>query len=447
MTTEKPPAPTARFAFRSDSYAWFVVFVLCVGSVVSLLERQVINLLVEPIKADLGVSDTEISVLQGFAFAIFYSILAIPLGRLADTRNRVAIIIAGTLLFSVATFSSGLATSFALLFLARMFVGVGEATLSPSGMSLLGDYFPPEKMGRAIGLFTGSTFAGTGLALFILGGLLGWLGQHPDFIIPGIGPVKDWQLAFMFASLPGVLFMLLMLLVREPPRSDASGNVEAPAPFSATLKYILSQARILAPLFIGLPLLAAANFAMNAWAPTFFIRTYGWQASEIGQVFGLMVTVLGTGGVIAGGVVSDWLTGRGRKDAGLIVPLMSVFLATPCVALFPLAGEATRSLLLLGPAMFFGAMPFGAGSAGILSIAPNRMRGQLIAIYLLIASLVGSGLGPWAIAAFTDGVLGDPQLIRYSIATMASALFISGGIVIAVGLNGYKQLTPDRATI
>lgn len=445
MTTLPSPATPGRFAFRSDAYAWFVVFVLCVGSVVSLLERQVINLLVEPIKADLGVSDTQVSVLQGFAFAIFYSILAIPLGRLADTRNRVAIIIGGTLLFSLATFSSGLATSFALLFVARMFVGVGEATLSPSGMSLLGDYFPPEKMGRAIGLFTGSTFAGTGLALFILGAVLGWLGKRPDFVLPLVGPVADWQLAFMFASLPGLLFIALMLLVREPPRSDASGAVEAPAPFSATLQYMLSQARILAPLFIGLPLLAAANFAMNAWAPTFFIRTYGWQASEIGQVFGLMVTVLGSGGVIAGGVVSDWLTGRGRKDAGLIVPLLSVCLATPFVALFPLAGEATRSLLLLGPAMFFGAMPFGAGSAGILSIAPNRMRGQLIAIYLLIASLVGSGLGPWAIAAFTDGVLGDPQLIRYSIATMASALFISGGLVIAVGLSAYKQLTPDPA--
>jgi len=447
VTKATPPATSTRFAFRSDTYAWFVVFVLCVGSVVSLLERQVINLLVEPIKADLGVSDTEISVLQGFAFAIFYSILAIPLGRLADTRNRVAIIIGGTLLFSLATFSSGLATSFTLLFLARMFVGVGEATLTPSGMSLLGDYFPPEKMGRAIGLFTGSTFAGSGLALFILGGLLGWLGEHPDFIFPVIGPVKDWQLAFMFASLPGVLFIVLMLLIREPPRSDASGAVETPAPFSATFKYILSRARILAPLFIGLPLLAAANFAMIAWAPTFFIRTYGWQASEIGQVFGLMVTVLGTGGVIAGGVVSDWLTRRGRKDAGLIVPLLSVCLATPCVALFPLAGEATRSLQLLGPAMFFGAMPFGAGSAAILSIAPNRMRGQIIAIYLLIASLVGSGLGPWAIAAYTDGVLGDPQLIGYSIATMVSALFISGGLVIAVGLNVSRQLTPNRGPI
>jgi len=447
VTKATPPATSTRFAFRSDTYAWFVVFVLCVGSVVSLLERQVINLLVEPIKADLGVSDTEISVLQGFAFAIFYSILAIPLGRLADTRNRVAIIIGGTLLFSLATFSSGLATSFTLLFLARMFVGVGEATLTPSGMSLLGDYFPPEKMGRAIGLFTGSTFAGSGLALFILGGLLGWLGEHPDFIIPVIGPVKDWQLAFMFASLPGVLFIVLMLLIREPPRSDASGAVETPAPFSATFKYILSRARILAPLFIGLPLLAAANFAIIAWAPTFFIRTYGWQASEIGQVFGLMVTVLGTGGVIAGGVVSDWLTRRGRKDAGLIVPLLSVCLATPCVALFPLAGEATRSLQLLGPAMFFGAMPFGAGSAAILSIAPNRMRGQIIAIYLLIASLVGSGLGPWAIAAYTDGVLGDPQLIGYSIATMVSALFISGGLVIAVGLNVSRQLTPNRGPI
>ncbi|MBL0923128.1 MAG: MFS transporter [Sphingomonadaceae bacterium] len=428
-----------RFAFRSDLYAWFVVFVLCFGACVSLLERQVINLLVEPLKADLGISDTQISILQGFAFAIFYGIFSIPLGRMADTRNRVGIIIAGTILFSIATFVCGLATGFLLLLIGRMFVGVGEATLTPAGMSLLGDYFPPEKMGRAIGFFTGSTFAGSGLAFMLIGALLGWLGEHPNFVLPVIGEVRDWQLAFILAALPGFLFVALLLMVREPPRSDASGSVDPPAPVAATVRYMLANAAILGPLFIGLPLIAAANFAMNAWVPTFFIRTYGWQASEIGAVFGLYVSILGTGGVVTGGILSDWITGKGRKDAGLIVPLLAVLLSAPFVVSFPLAGDATRSLQLLAPAMFFGAMPFGAGTAGILGIAPNRMRGQIIAIYLLIASLIGSGVGPWAIALYTDNVLGDPLLIRYSIATMATALFLVGGLVIASGLRAVNR--------
>ncbi len=428
-----------RFAFRSDWYAWFVVFVLCFGACVSLLERQVINLLVEPLKADLGISDTQISILQGFAFAIFYGIFSIPLGRLADSRNRVGIIIGGTVLFSLATFFCGLATGFLLLFVARMFVGIGEATLTPAGMSLLGDYFPPEKMGRAIGCFTGSTFVGSGLALLSMGALLGWLGKQPDFVLPVIGAVRDWQLAFIIASLPGFLFVGLLLLVREPPRSDVSGTVEAPMPVAATFRYMVANASILGPLFIGLPLIAAANFAMNAWVPTFFIRTYGWEASEIGAVFGLYVMILGTGGVVTGGILSDWITGKGRRDAGLIVPLVAVVLSTPFVVAFPLAGDATRSLQLLAPAMFFGTMPFGAGTAGILGIAPNRMRGQIIAIYLLIASLIGSGVGPWAIAFYTDTILGDPQLIRYSIATMATTLFLVGGLVIASGLRAINR--------
>jgi MFS family permease len=426
----------SRFAFRTDGYAWTVVVILCLGSVVSLLERQVINLLVEPLKADLGVSDTQISILQGFAFAMFYSVVAIPIGRLVDARSRVAIIFWGTLLFTLATFFCGLAAGFATLFVARMFVGVGEATLAPAGMSLLGDYFPPEKLARAIGLFIGSTFAGSGLALLIIGAVLNMLGQHPDIVMPLVGPVRDWQLAFMLAALPGIVFAAIVLLVREPPRSQSEDvAVEPPAPFAATIRYLFANIATFAPLFIGLPLLAAANFAMNAWVPTFFMRTYAWEAGKIGQIFGLMVMILGTGGVFAGGALSDWLTARGRRNAAIIVPLFGAICAMPFVLIFPLADAATRSLWLLGPAMFFGAMPFGAGPAGIISTAPNRMRGQLIAIYLLVASLVGSGVGPWAIAAFTDGVMGDPMLIRYSIATMATALFLVGASVLAMGLR------------
>lgn len=429
-------APPARFAFRSEGYAWSVVGILCLGSVVSMLERQVINLLVEPLKADLNISDTQISILQGFAFALFYAAMALPLGRLIDARNRVAIIIGGVVVFSLATFSCGLATSFLALLVARTFVGVGEATLTPAGMSLLGDYFPNDKLGRAVGLFIGSTYAGSGLALIVIGGVLAFLGERPDVVLPVVGVVKDWQLAFMLAALPGFIFVAAMLLVREPPRSSASGApVGDPTPVAETFRFIGANLPLLIPLFLGIPLLAAANFAMNAWVPTFFIRTYGWSAAEIGPLFGLMVIVLGTGGTVVGGALSDWLAKRGTSKPGLVVPVVTALIAAPFVAAFPLAGDATRSLWLLGPAMFFGAMPFGAGTAGIVAVAPNRMRGQMIAIYMLIATLVGTGGGPWAIAAWTDGVLGDPLAIRWSIAVVATALFAGGAAVMATGLK------------
>ncbi len=429
-------AAPPRFAFRTNAYAWAVVAILCIGSVVSMLERQVINLLVEPLKVDLAISDTQISILQGFAFAIFYAAMALPIGRMIDARSRVQVIVWGCVIFSLATFSCGLATGFLMLVVARTFVGVGEATLTPAGMSLLGDYFPPEKLGRAVGLFIGSTYAGSGLSLIIIGGVLGWLGNQPDFVLPVIGAVKDWQLAFMLAALPGFVFVALLSLVREPPRSSNSGEAVGEAvPLSETFAFIGRNLALVIPLFLGIPLLAAANFAMNAWVPTFFIRTYGWEASAIGPVFGLMVILCGTGGTVAGGVLSDWMAGRGVRQPGLIVPVVTALIAAPFVVAFPLAGSSAASLWLLVPAMFFGAMPFGAGTAGIVAFAPNRMRGQMVAIYMLIATLIGTGGGPWVIAMWTDSVLGDPMLIRWSIAVVASTLFVAGAAIIATGLR------------
>lgn len=429
-------AAPPRFAFRTNAYAWAVVAILCTGSVVSMLERQVINLLIGPLKADLGISDTQISILQGFAFAILYAAAALPIGRVIDARSRVAVIVWGCVIFSVATFTCGLATGFAALVVARIFVGIGEATLTPAGMSLLGDYFPPEKLGRAIGLFIGSTYAGSGLALIIIGGVLGWLEGQPDLVLPVIGVARDWQVAFMLAALPGVIFILLMLLVREPPRSAPVGEaVGQVVPLGDTFRFMGTNLRLIVPIFAGIPLLAAANFAMNNWAPEFFMRTYGWSAGTIGPVIGLMVISCGAGGTIVGGVISDWMSARGMRQPGLVVPVIGAALATPFVIAFPLAGDAVTSLWLLAPAMFFGALPFGAGTAGIVNFAPNRMRGQMIAIYMLIATLIGTGGGPFLIGVWTDTVLGDPAQLRMSLSTVVSALFVAGALIIATGLR------------
>lgn len=435
MTETRISAREPRFAFRSEGYAWSVVAILCFGAVVSMLERQVINLLVEPLKSDLGISDTQISILQGFAFAIFYAAMALPIGRIIDAKSRIGVIVCGAIVFSVATFTCGLVASFALLMLARVFVGVGEATLMPAGMSMLGDYFPPDKLGRAVGLLIGSTYAGTGIALIVLGSVLGWLGARPDFVLPVIGVARDWQLAFMIAALPGFVFVALMALVREPPRSSPTGVVGEPVPFTETLAFVRANLRHVIPIFIGIPLLAAASFGMSAWIPTFFIRTYGWSASEIAPIFGLIIILCGTGGTVAGGVLSDWLAKRGVRQPGLLVPIMTGLLAAPFVIVFPLAGQAHLSIALLVPAIFIASMPFGAGTAGIVAFAPNRMRGQMVAMYMLLATLVGTGGGPWAMAAWTDSILGNPASVRWSIATVAGGLLVIGSAVIATGLR------------
>ncbi|MFZ4690352.1 MAG: MFS transporter [Polymorphobacter sp.] len=433
--------PSARFDFRSDAYAWGVVAMLCIGGMISMLDRQVLILLVEPIKASLNISDTQISLLQGFAVAIFYGLLAVPLGRLADTGNRRTIIAVGALFFSLATMAGGFALSFGALFATRLCVGIGEATLTPAGSSLIGDYLPPHQVGRAMGLLVGSSFAGSGLALVVIGGFIAWLAANPAMQFPLIGRPLDWQMVFIAASLPGIVFALAMLAVREPPRGDGlalAGSSDS-ASISEVIAFVRLHARLLVPVFLGLPILAAGQFGLNVWTPTFFIRSFGWTPAQIGPVFGVMVGVLSTSGVITGGWLADRLIARGRIDANLHISMAAALVAAPFILVFPLVGSPVLALVLLAPVLFFGAMPFGAGPAAIPVLAPNRMRAQLMAVYLLFGNLLGAGLGPWMIAAFTDGVLGDPQAIRYSIALVGSVVILAGATITGLGARAMRQ--------
>lgn len=425
------PAAPGEPAFRSRGYAWFVVAVLCVGSTVSMIDRQVINLLVEPIKADLGISDTQVSLLQGFAFALFYAIAAVPLARLADAGNRRNLILGGVIAFSLATMSCGLAASFAWLFAARVCVGIGEATLTPAGSSMIGDYFPREHIGRAMGLFTGATFVGSGLALMFIGALLGWLGEREGIGIPGLGGLADWRLAFLLAALPGLIFALLLLAVREPPRRGAAARESVP--LAELFAHVRRHPGLFVALFVGLPLLAAAQFALNAWTPTLFIRNHGWSAAEIGGAFGMLVMVMSPVGVFAGGWLADVLHARGRGDANLLVTMVAALAAAPFALAFALAGDATLALVLLGPALLFGSMPFGAGVAAIPALAPNRMRAQLLAVYLLIANLVGGGAGPWLVAVTSDHLLGGPEHLGTALAIGVTGALIIGGAIVGWG--------------
>ncbi len=430
-----------RFNFRSNGYAWWVVAALSIANVVAALDRQIINLLVEPIKRDLSLSDTHISLLQGFAFAIFYAILAIPLGRLADSRNRGKIIIAGMMVWSIATFCSGIARGYATLFVSRVLNGAGEATLTPAGFSLLGDYFPRSKLGRAIGVFLGSGFLGSGLALVVGGYIISKAEEHGPISMPVLGLLAPWQISFIVVALPGFLCAALMLAVREPPRQDFRRVEKSStgATFRDLILYLTENLRSLGTLFVGFSLLAAVQFSLGAWVPSFFVRTYGWTAAEIGSVYGLYFIVLGTLGVTAGGWVCDALFRRGYRDANLRTALVASLPALPLLVAFPLAGSATASLILLGPLAFLGSMPFGAGTAAIPMIVPNRFRAQIVAIYLLCANLLGQGVGPTLVAVITDYGFGDPQLVRYS---LAIATFLMAGtaiIVIFAGLSSFRR--------
>jgi MFS family permease len=436
------------FSFRSDGYAWYVTFVLSIASIVAFVDRQIINLQVEPIKQDLGISDTQISLLQGFAFVLFYAALAIPLGRLADTSNRKWVIGAGMFLWSLATMFCGLARTYAQLFIARMFVGVGEATLSPAGFSILSDYFPRSKLARAISVFTGSSFLGTGVALLGGGMLIAAMTEIGEVTVPGLGTLKPWQLTFIAVSIPSFAFLLLIATVREPPRQDVQSQRQATAKGASireVLVFIRENWGVLGPIYIGFSILASVQFGLGAWIPSFFIRVHGYTAGEIGVSYGLLVTTLGTLGTVFGGFLCDWLRARGYADANLRTAIIAAVPAIPLVTLFPLIGDPQISLVLIGPLCFLGSMPFGAGTAAIPTIAPNRMRAQLVAIYLLVANIIGPGMGPVLIALCTDYVFADAKMVGYSISIVCTILIVIGTMVIVAGLKAFGK-TVERAS-
>lgn len=438
--------PPGNFSFRSDAYAWYVVSVLCVASIIGQIDRQIISLLVEPIKAEFGVSDTRISLLQGLAFAIFFVVVAVPIGRIADASNRKRVIIVGAILWSIATAVCGLARNYWQLFFARMGVGVGEATLGPASFSMISDYFPRSMLARALAVFVGSSFVGTGIALFVGGSLVEWANALGEVHVPLVGTLSSWQLAFVGAGSLGFVLMIILPTMREPPRqelpTDAAGGgaqARSAVPIREVLEYVRSRRGTYFAIYAGFSLIAAMNFALGAWVPSFFIRTYGWSAAQIGYIYGLYLMIFGTLGVVAGGWLTDRLLARGYADANLRAAIIACVPALPLVIMMPLAGSPTLSLVLLAPVAFLCTVPFGAGPAAVPLISPNRMRAQLVAFYYLTANLIGVAFGPWLVAFGTDYVFGAPELIRYSLSSGCALLLGAGTLILFFGLAPMRR--------
>lgn len=437
LSADRQPWPSA-------AYGWYVVAILCLCNMIAFVDRQIINLLVEDIKVDLAITDTEISLLQGLAFALFYAATAVPLGRLADTANRRWIISIGILIWTAAAAACGLARTFWQLFIARTFVGVGEATLTPSGFSMLADLFKPERVSLPISVFTGSTFFGSGIALLAGGFVIATLDKHDVVTLPLLGVMQPWEAAFIIAAIPGIFVALLFLLTIQEPARRQSPNVAAMTDkptLGEVAAFVAKNAGVFTAVFGGVSVLAAVQFCLGAWVPAHFIRNLGWSAPEIGYAYGLIFLFCGTGGVIAGGFIADRLQARGLRDGHLRTVLFSAVVTLPFVLAFPAVDSGGAAIALLAPAVFFGTMAFGAGPALIPVICPARMRGLLVAMYLLIANIVGQAGGPLIVALFTDRVFGSPELVRYSLMAAPALLLISGGLLVTLGFRGLRTMT------
>lgn len=438
----RDPVLPASIGERSERYPWYVVAVLMVAAVISFVDRQILSLLVEPIKRDLQITDLQISLLQGLAFSIFYAICGIPIGRLVDSFNRRNIIVVGSTLWTLATAACGMANTYLHLFLARMAVGVGEAALGPAAYSIIGDYFARHRVPLALGVYSVGVSLGAGLA-FVIGGLAAGLAGQGEVVLPLVGAVHGWQAAFIYVGLPGVVIAVLMLTVREPARRDRITGATA-VPMSAVGGFLRQHGRLGLSYVLGISLLTALSYGSLSWVPSYFIRVHGMSAKETGAVVGAMILVLSTIGIFGGGWVASWLARRGRSDATFRTGMWAAALSVPFSVAGPLMPTPGLALLVLGPAFVFGSAYVSLGPSTIQMVTPNEMRGQVSAISLMLTNLLGGVLGPAAVAFATDRIFGEPAAVGHSLALVAAVLGPVAVGLLAWGLAPLRRA--DEAT-
>ena len=423
ISTTAPPWPSARAG-------WYAVSVLLLAYTVAYVDRAILTNLVEPIQRDLHINDTQIGLLHGFAFVIFYVSLGIPLGMVADRANRKWLICASIGVWSFMTAACGLARSFPQLFLARIGVGVGEAGLSPGSYSLISDYFPPKTRTAALGVYSIAIYLGAGIAILAGGLLVGLIGARESIEVPVIGAVRAWQMVFFVIGLPGLLVALLAMTVKEPIRHLEAVEVVKPS-FRQEWSLVTAQLRRhpaayglhwIGFSFLGLPF----NVAL-LWARPYLTRRFHETPANAAFVVGWLMLACATTGIMTGSLIADRWQSAGRRDATVRVGIIAACGLLPAIAVFPFLPSVLTAAVALGVLLFFGAFAFGAAASSLQLMTPNRMRAAISAIYLFVVNLVGLTLGPTLAGSLTDYVFRDRLSVGYSISVVGG-----GGAVIAL---------------
>jgi MFS family permease len=425
--------------YPSGGYAWYVLGIFFVAAILSYTDRLVLNLLVDPIRGDIHISDTQMSLLQGAAFAVVYSFVSLPLGRYADTHNRRNVLIGSILIWSVATAICGFAASFGGMFAARIGVGLGEAALAPAIMSMIPDYFPENRRGTAYGVYLTGMAMGGGAAIVIGGALFHGFQSGRLGAIPAIGHMVPWRAVLVALSLPGYLIAGLMLTVCEPARQDKlSANGGAPGSFAATVRYFKENSRTFGYLFAALALENMPAFGIPAWMPSIFTRQFGMTLQAVGTVLGA-VSLIGSGvGAVLGGVISDWLVLRGGPDI-LLRWVVWVSIGTVPLLTFPLLPGTTLILGVYLVYLILNSMAATAGITAIQNAVPSEMRGLSVAVQAFLYILVGLGLGPTSVALATEYVFRNSKAVGVAIVVVSIPATVGMIVLVWLSLRHYRR--------
>ena len=423
----------------SETKGWYVTFIFLFAFIFSLIDRQILNLLVIPIQNDLLLSDTQISLLQGFAFVITYVLLSVPIGRLVDKFNRIKIMISGVVIWSITTFTCGLSRNFYELLFARMGVGAGEAALSPAAWSVLADYFRPERLSFPISIYLMGPYLGAGLAMILGAYVLDLTSGREAIYIPLIGSLAPWQITFIIVSLPGIIITGLLLTVKEPKRKNIKSNSEKIPSWSEVISFMLSNKRIYTSLHIATPFLVIMLYGLQAWSPTILVRVYDWELSDAGRVYGLIALFFGSTGVICGPLLSKVLKNLSISSSGLKVCVFGVSLAGISISLLPFQNDSFYALICIAIASFCIPLPLALVTTIMQEVTPNPMRGVVNGMYVVSTNVIGLAIGPFLVAFGTDYIFNDPNLIAYSLSLVAVIVAPIGSILFCVGIKEYRE--------
>ena len=434
--------------FPKASVSWYATIMLALLYWLSVLDRFIISLLVDPIRRDLGLTDVQFGILHGAAFALTFSVLGLLAGAAADRFNRRWVIFAGVALWSMATAACGMAQNFWHMLLARVGVGAGEAGLNPCATSMISDLFLRARLTTAMAVYAVGSTLGSGSAYLFGGLIVALVAQSQVTVLPLIGEVRSWQAVFFIVGIPGMFMSLLIFTVPEPVRRGLRSSrhsepflIGAVKGYAALLRFMATRKRFFALHYAGFAFASMVVAGAGTWYPAYLGRAFGWNASKIGLGLGLALVISGIVGKLVCGTVVDWMYRKGRRDAQLRWYAGCLALATP-IGIFAVTGNS-HWIFLIGICLFstlLSALP-ACASASLNLATPNELRGTGIAFFASTSGLVGTGLGSVLIASVSETFFGGGASIGLGIAVAMAVCCPAAAILLYLGMR------PMRAAV
>ncbi|HUD29604.1 MAG TPA: MFS transporter [Novosphingobium sp.] len=440
--TDDPSGPIAVQPYPPRLRSWGVLVLFCIASIISVIDRGILTLVVQPVRAELGITDLQISLLQGLSFGIFYAVMGIPLGLLADRVSRKRLLIFGIVVWSLATLYGAEASNFGELFAARLLVGLGEAALAPCAISMIGDMFPAQQRGRPISVYLLGQAVAPGIGLFLTAQVLAAAPRGAFDGLPLLDGLAPWRVVFAICGVIGLFVAALMLVYREPVRRTVAA-AGGSGSFAESFGYLRRNWIVFLPFYVGFAVATMHTYGLAGWNATYLIRTFERSPVEVGEWLGTAAVICGGAGALTAGWVNDRIARGGRPGAKLRLLMAICAFALPSTLLaFAPSFPVGLAMVVLSIAI----MPMLGTTmiSSVTELVPGNMRGVATSLLGLTNTLLGATMGPLLIAFSTEHVYRDPALIGASMTTVGLPVIALGLVLYWLAARGMgKRLAAD----